>query len=114
VIFQVDWDAAQCHLDDALALARRIHETVDLPGLLMRQAQIHVGLGRVDAARKSLREAVDAARQIGARAFAVAALVELCTLADAEGADRLALREVCAQLPDGFDARLRARAVHLL
>jgi DNA-binding winged helix-turn-helix (wHTH) protein/tetratricopeptide (TPR) repeat protein/ABC-type cobalamin/Fe3+-siderophores transport system ATPase subunit len=114
MIFQADWGAAQRHLDDALTLARRIHETVDLPGLLVRQAQIHVGLERVDAARQSLRDAVAAARQTGARAFEVAALVELCTLAAPLAPERQALREACALLPDGFDARLRARALQLL
>jgi DNA-binding winged helix-turn-helix (wHTH) protein/tetratricopeptide (TPR) repeat protein len=114
MIFQGNWDAAQRHLDDALALARRICETLDLPGLLMRQAQIHIGLGHPDDAHHALREAAAAARQIGARGFEAAALAELCTLAGAAAADRLALREACTQLPDGFDARLRARAQQLL
>jgi hypothetical protein len=114
MILQADWGAAQRHLDDALALARRIRETLDLPLLLLRQAQIHAGLGRAEAAAEALRDAAAAARQTGARGFEVAALVELCTRVDAAAPDRLALREACTQLPEGFDARLRERARQLL
>ena len=97
------------HLDDALALARSIHETIDLPGL---------GRGRrrfMSASTVWTPHASPYARLWTRRGKSVRALSRSRCLSAVypgrrRGGLRLALREACAQLPDGFDAHMRASA----
>jgi len=105
---------AQRHIDEGLALAQRMGETVAIPDLLLQQARIAIGRGDRDAARRSLQEAVTHSRLHGALGYEIDGLIGLCELDDAAAQDIQALREACAALPDGFDSELAKRAGSVL
>lgn len=111
---QSDWDGAARQIDEALALAHRIGETLELPGLWLTRAQIEGERDRSGEARAALREALSCARSIGAERDAIDALHRLCSRPDAARSDLDALREACKTAPEGFDPGLRSRALALL
>lgn len=105
-----DAGAAQAHVDEGLAMAARMGETVAVADLWLRRSQVALARGDTDAARWALLETAAQARLHGAQGYELEALTALCRLDDATAEDRQALRDLRAALPDGFDAALKARA----
>jgi tetratricopeptide (TPR) repeat protein len=105
-----DWDGAEQHLDEGLALARRMGETVATPDLMLQRGLVALGRGDADGARAALRAAAQEAHLHGAQAFELEALTRLCELPAVHGDDAQSLRMACASLPDGFDDGLAQAA----
>ena len=110
-----DWDGAARHVDEGLALAQRMGETVAVPDLLFMQARVGSARGDREAARASLQEAVAQSRLHGAQGYEIDALIRLCEQDDSRAQEALAaLREACTTLPQGFDVALARNAQTLL
>jgi len=97
-----DRAGARRHLDEALALAERIGETMDLSEVLRLRAGLTAIEGDVAGARADLDRATAEARAIGAEGDVVLALSARCRLPDAGPADSDALTAALATLPSGF------------
>jgi DNA-binding winged helix-turn-helix (wHTH) protein len=108
------WSEARAPVDEALQLAHRLGERARIPDLLLLQARIGLGQGRVDEARTSMRASLGAARTQQALGFELAALVALCELDGAAAEDLDALAAACERLTEGFDTGLVTRAQQLL
>ena len=108
------WETAQAHVDEALELAKRLGERIRVPDLLLLQARIELGQGRIDTARTSMRASLDEARAQGALGFELPALVALCELDGAAAADFAALKDAYGRLREGFGTRLVRRAQELI
>jgi DNA-binding winged helix-turn-helix (wHTH) protein/tetratricopeptide (TPR) repeat protein len=109
-----DLPGAVARLDEALALAHRISETLDLPWLHGLRAGFEARRGDTDAARAAWRAVLATAREQGAAGFEMEALAALCDHPAADADDLDALRECVADAPAGFDATLRDRALAVL
>jgi DNA-binding winged helix-turn-helix (wHTH) protein/tetratricopeptide (TPR) repeat protein len=107
-------DAAQRHIDDALALSARIGEQGMLCDLLLLQARIAAARGEGDAARAWRERALAAARAEDALGWEINALVANAEDPERTPADLAALAAAFARLTEGFDTFVAARARVLL
>jgi DNA-binding winged helix-turn-helix (wHTH) protein/tetratricopeptide (TPR) repeat protein len=108
------YDAAQRHIDDALALSARIGEEGMLCDLLLLQARIAAARGEGDAARAWRERALAAARAEDALGWEINALVANAENPERTPADIAALAAAYARLTEGFDTFVAARARALL
>jgi hypothetical protein len=109
-----DCAGAQKHLDEAMALSLRIGERVYIVPVLVLQGRIHATQGDADAARKSLRAALEEARAQQAPWLELMALVALCELKKPAKEDRVALKEARGRINGGSDTVLVQRADQLI
>ncbi|WP_172151494.1 AAA family ATPase [Pseudomonas tumuqii] len=108
-----DFAAAQAELQEALRLADELGERVYLPQLLLLEAAIARGQGRLDAGSAAVRRAVEEARAQQAPWLELLALVELCGQHDAAAEEYQALAALVERLPEavGTEPVRRARAL---
>ena len=94
-------------------MGEELGERVYLPQLLLLEAAIARGQGRLDAGNTAVRRAVEEARAQEAPWLELQALVELCGHHDATAEDRQALAVLLDQLPetDGTELMKRARSL---
>jgi hypothetical protein len=108
------FDEAQSTLDEAMAIVQRFGERIYEPELLLLQARTHAGRGDSARARRAMETARDVARELGAPASELKALVALAEEPNASAADLAALRAARARFTEGFDAPACVRASELL
>jgi predicted ATPase len=113
-------------VSDALTVLRSALETVTEPGVGIWVPELYrlqgLCLLRLDSHGKeeaitSLQMAVDTAKQQGAPLFQLKAAINLAELANSMGQPERGLqplRELCANLPDGFDAPQLVEAKRIL
>ncbi len=109
-----DWSQAQAQLDAAMELAQRLGERVYLTQMLLLKARIALAQGDTAAARAAMQVGLKEARDQQSVWLELTVLVAQCELPDAGRADIEALREARAELSEGFDTALVARADDLL
>ena len=109
-----DWDAAQHELEAVFRLADTLGERVYLPQLLLLEAAIARGRGRLAVARDSVRRAVEEARAHEAPWLELIALLELCERDGATTEDRHALASLVDQLPEAKNTTAVKKARTLL
>jgi tetratricopeptide (TPR) repeat protein len=108
------WPEAQAHVDEGLQLAQRLGERVRVCDLLLLQARVALGQGRMDDARRAMRKSLDEARAQQALGFELAALVALCELDDVTADELDALKTACDRVTEGRDTPLVNRARELI
>ncbi|WP_137820657.1 AAA family ATPase [Pseudomonas sp. 2FG] len=108
-----DYDAAQAELQEAHRLADELGERVYLPQLLLLEAAVARGQGRVEAGSAAVRRAVLEARAQEAPWLELLALLQLCEQHDATVEEHQALAALIDQLPEteGTEPVRRARAL---
>jgi len=108
------WDDARRQLDEAVALAARMGERLHEPDLRLLQGRIALAQRDVDAARASMRAALDEARRQQALWLELTACVALCSLDGARSGDFHELAAARTRTREGSGAALVARADALL
>jgi hypothetical protein len=89
-------------------------ERLFVPDLLVFQARIALGQGRVDDARRWMHELLREAVAQQALTHELRALTMLCELDDVAPEDLHALENACERLREGFDTALVQRAYQLI
>jgi DNA-binding winged helix-turn-helix (wHTH) protein/tetratricopeptide (TPR) repeat protein/Cdc6-like AAA superfamily ATPase len=107
------WSEADCVLDEAQALADRIHEHAMYPYLLRLRAEVALQQSR-DRGRELWLESLAMARRQGAPYDQMKALVSLCKHGLAGNTERDALRQLFGQLTQARDLPFMQRAAGFL
>ena len=111
---QGEFEGAEQQLEQALGIVDRYGERIYLPQLLLTRAVIADGKGQPDAARASIRGAIEESRAQKAPLLELIALTQLCEHSAATADDRRALGSLVSALPQASDTPVYARARALL
>ncbi|MCW5635154.1 MAG: AAA family ATPase [Rubrivivax sp.] len=114
LLMQSLWDEAEATLDEAQVLVDRFEERLWVTELLLQRARVAAGRGDAAGERRHVLEALAEARRAAAPGAGLKAAVALASLGDASAADRETLREAYAQVTEGLDIPVCARARALL
>jgi tetratricopeptide (TPR) repeat protein len=114
LILHGDWAGAQRQLDQAIELAERFQENVEVPRIFLLSAQVALAQGDAAAAQTLMRDALAEGRERGSPYFELRALTAICEHPAATREDFNALSASLASLPEGHSTPLGARAAQLL
>ena len=109
-----DYAAAQAELEEALRVGEELGERVYLPQLLLLEAAVARGQGRLDAGSAAVRHAVEESRAQEAPWLELLALVELCGEYPATAGELQALAVLVERLSEAVDTAPVKRAYSIL